>query len=523
MTAKPRQFLDWARSANGIEFFAFVAWGIFAWKFTTVFNTFEQMYLLARSHDSWMLDEAFMLMFCLSFAFMVGVVRRSNLLRSEIERRQVAEQQADALARHDVLTGLPNRRVLTDELGKMIARGQREVRPFAVLLIDLDRFKPINDIHGHAAGDATLCEIADRLKSMMRKGEMAARLGGDEFVLLMEAGSEQAMRAANRILTRLREPITIDRLKVSVDCTIGIAMFPGDGRDPDELLHAADLAMYRAKKEERGTFRFFEASMDTDLRARAAMEAELRRAIPAGEIKPHYQPVFALENRSLLGFEVLARWHHPDRGLLPPSVFITVAEDTGLIAELSYEILRQACLDAKAWPSHLMLAVNISPLQLRDRSLAPRILAILHETGFPPQRLEIEITENALVADLDLARATLSALQNLGISVALDDFGTGYSSLYHLRELRFDKIKIDRSFVQTMSYNEESAKIVDAIVGLGKSMGLLTTAEGVETPEHMQKLNQLGCEYAQGFHLGKPMPNALALDLIHAERQSSAA
>jgi diguanylate cyclase (GGDEF)-like protein len=438
------------------------------------------LYQLSRANQAWMLDRIFMLMFCLSFAFAVGVVRRSVQLSREVESRNIAEQEARTLARHDALTGLPNRRVLIEDIEQAIARYERNGGSCAVLLIDLDRFKPVNDLHGHAAGDITLCEVSERLKRLTRKGERVARLGGDEFVMVLDAGTEHALRVAKRILTGLSQPIPIDGIEVAVGCTIGVAIYPGDGRDPEELLRAADLAMYRAKREERGTCRFFEQSMDSELRARAALEGEIRRAIPQGQIKPHYQPVISLENGGLLGFEVLARWYHPMRGVLAPSEFIAAAEDAGLIGELCYGLLRQACLDARDWPRNLVLAVNVSPFQLRDPLMPQKILDILQDTGFPPQRLEVEITENALAGDLELARSILTTLQSQGISVALDDFGTGYSSLYQLRELRFNKIKIDRSFVQTMSDDKESAKIVNAVVGLGKSLGLLTTAEGRE-------------------------------------------
>jgi EAL domain-containing protein (putative c-di-GMP-specific phosphodiesterase class I) len=257
--------------------------------------------------------------------------------------------------------------------------------------------------------------------------------------------------------------------------------------------------------------------MDVELRTRAALEADLRRAISSGEIRPHYQPFFDLANRRLLGFEVLARWEHPMKGLLLPDLFIPNAEDSGLIGDLTAALLREACRDARAWPHDVTLAVNISPSQLQDRWLPQRLLAIMTETGFPPGRLEVEITENALVNDMDIARGVLTALQNVGVKIALDDFGTGYSSLYHLRELKFDKIKIDRSFVLTMQENGESEKIVNAIVGLSRSLGLVTTAEGIETHASLDQLTELGCDFGQGYHFGAAMPSAEAARLVSGD------
>ena len=288
--------------------------------------------------------------------------------------------------------------------------------------------------------------------------------------------------------------------------------------------------MYQGKKDGRGTYRFFEDAMDEALKARAVLERELRAAIGSGEIEPFYQPVVSLPTRALTGFEVLARWRHPERGVLPPAAFIAVAEETGMIGDLSYNLLRQACLDAKGWPDHLQLAVNISPQQFQDRWLAERIVAILTETGFPPSRLEVEITETALVQDLDATRSTLTSLQNLGVRIALDDFGTGYSSLYHLRELRFDKLKIDRSYVNSITMSEERAQLVDAIIKLGASLGLVTTAEGIETDTSVDWLESQGCDFGQGYLFGKPMSksdtdrlfDAGMLRLLLGERSSDA-
>jgi len=287
-----------------------------------------------------------------------------------------------------------------------------------------------------------------------------------------------------------------------------------DHADSDAVLHAADLAMYQGKKDGRGNYRFFRSAMDEELRARARTEAELRVAIETGAIEPFYQPVVSLPEKTIVGVEVLARWRHPVRGLIGPTEFIPVAEETGMIADLSYNLIRRACLDARAWPSDLILAVNIAPHQFQDAWLAQRILAILTETGFPPQRLEVEITESALIQDLEATRATLLSLRQLGVRIALDDFGTGYSSLYHLRELKFDKLKIDRSYVDAITMSDERAKLVDAIIKLGTSLGLTTTAEGIETDVSLDWLSDQGCHFGQGYLFGRAMPKAEMDDIL---------
>jgi predicted signal transduction protein with EAL and GGDEF domain len=297
---------------------------------------------------------------------------------------------------------------------------------------------------------------------------------------------------------------------------VGIALLPGDGSTPESLLRCADIAMYQGKRQGRSTYRFFEQEMDDEIRDRASLEASLLSAITKGEIRPHYQPLVSMPENSVHGFEVLARWYHPVRGMLPPDVFIPIAEETGLIAELSYMLLRQACIDARSWPASLTLAINISQQQLKDPLLAERLLAIAASTNFDPKRLEVEVTESALMGDIDAARATLQALQSAGVSVALDDFGTGYSSLGHLRDITFDRIKIDRSFVQSLGQSEESGKIVDAVLALGRSLGVRTTAEGIENLTNSQWLADKGCTDGQGFLFGRPMPAAAVTSHLEA-------
>jgi predicted signal transduction protein with EAL and GGDEF domain len=336
---------------------------------------------------------------------------------------------------------------------------------------------------------------------------MAARLGGDEFVALVpyHDDREALTKLIKQIMAAVRRPVPWNHGHVDVDATIGVAFATPADKDPDALLHAADVAMYHGKRAGRGTFRFFHAEMDVALKARARMETDLRAAITRGEIKPFYQPIVTLPAQDLVGFEVLARWDSPEHGPVPPDVFIPMAEETGMIGNLSSGILRQACADARSWPPHLQMAVNISAEQLRDARLPATVLGILSESGFAPGRLEVEITESALISDVAAARTALESLQNFGVRVALDDFGAGCSSLQHLRDLRFNKIKIDRSYITNLEQGSERAKLVDAIIQIGGSLSLQTTAEGIEDDANLDWLSGQGCDFGQGYLFGRPM------------------
>jgi diguanylate cyclase (GGDEF)-like protein len=392
-----------------------------------------------------------------------GFRANSQMLEQAHEETRIAREQTQRLARHDALTGLPNRRVLSAELLSVINHAKNDPATYIVLIVDLDRFKPVNDLQGYPVGDIVLCEVARRLRQTVRREDIVARLGGDEFAIIARSDqpvySEGAMLLATRVLGAIRVPIIVGEGRVEVDASIGIAYYPADGLDPESLLHAADIAMYRAKRDGRGTFRFFAPSMVEELRAQAALEEELKTAIATGAITPNYQPLVDLRDRNVYGFEILSRWNHPERGVIPPDVFIPLAEQLGLIPALTSSVLRQACRDSADWGENIHLALNISPMQLKDSLLPTKLLTILKEEGFSASRLEVEMTETALVSDIKTAKSILAAFQSLGIKIALDDFGTGYSSLYHLREFKFDKVKIDRSFVQSMEHNSESEKI----------------------------------------------------------------
>ncbi|GJE76404.1 putative bifunctional diguanylate cyclase/phosphodiesterase [Methylorubrum suomiense] len=460
--------------------------------------------------DRFIIDYGLGNLFKLGFFMGLGAVAanafKSIRLRKAMRERDAAETLAAETARHDPLTGLANRRLFVERLNERRATGAGE--RLTVLVIDLDRFKPVNELYGYEAGNEILCTVGERLVRTLPGNAAVARLDSDEFAALVEsrAGSDNPAKLAQAVIEALSLPVWWRGHEIRIGASVGVAAAGPSAGNADTVIQAADLAMGQAKRDGRGTYRVFENAMDEALKARARLEVDLRVAIATGQIEPFYQPVVQLPSQTVTGFEVLARWHHPELGLLMPTTFIPVAEEIGLIGELSYLILRQACVDARAWPSHLQIAVNIAPQQFQDPDLTQRILAILTETGFPAHRLEVEITETAIVQDLAATRATLSALQALGVRVALDDFGTGYSSLYHLRELRFDKLKIDRSYVNSIAEGDERAKLVDAIIKLGSSLGLVTTAEGIETETSVIWLASQGCDYGQGYLFGKPMP-----------------
>lgn len=447
------------------------------------------------------------------------LVTANETLSAEICEREAAEARAQSLARHDPLTGLANRRHFLEELDRRLGLVVDEVNAFALLFVDLDRFKPINDVHGHAIGDQLLQVIATRLSGCIRDDSFAARLGGDEFAVLLEdpGGREGVAAAARRVLHELSAPILVNGLKLTVGASIGIAMCPADGRVAADLLQRGDAAMLRAK-EDRGAYKFFDSTIDEQLKSKAALETELRAAIPAGDIVPYFQPVVRLDTGELSGFEVLARWPHRERGMISPVQFIPVAEEAGLVDAMFWALLAKACCKALDMPGDFTLAVNISPSQIRDQWFPEKVLRTLRETSFPPQRLEIEVTESAMIGDIQRAKTSLMSLKNQGVKVALDDFGTGYSSLFLLRALPIDKLKIDRSFVSTLTADRENATIVRALVGLGIALGLQVTAEGVEDGATADALRAMGCEFAQGYLYGP----AVALPAYINEENSRA-
>ncbi|MBE7219622.1 MAG: EAL domain-containing protein, partial [Caulobacteraceae bacterium] len=423
--------------------------------------------------------------------------------------------------RRDALTGLANRRLFSARLEAALKTAEGGLAT-AVMLIDLDRFKPVNDLHGHAMGDLVLCEVAARLRGVTGIGTLAARLGGDEFAIILPpapdrlAALDQAIAHAARIVERLGAPMAVGGAEVVVGASVGIAMIEAAGGTAAEILRQADLAMYRAKGDGRGTFRFFENSMDVELRIRAELEADLRAALEAGAIEPFYQPMIDLASGQVTGFEALARWRRDRHGFVPPDTFIPLLDQIGALTRMTEALLNRALADAGGWDPALTLAVNVSPRQLQDLAFPAIVAKALLAAGFPPHRLEIEVTETALMEDIGTARTTLEALRTLGVRVVLDDFGTGYSSLSHLRAAKFDKIKIDRSFIGGLSHDSDSAAIVDAVLGLAKSLGMAVVAEGIETEEAAVLLTARGCAFGQGYLFSPAVPASEAMALIAA-------
>ena len=420
-----------------------------------------------------------------------------------------AQAQIEHMARHDALTDLPNRRLFHEQLEQALRRLARNNERLTILCIDLDNFKDVNDCLGHPLGDDLLKEVAHRLSKCVRKSDLVARLGGDEFAILREGGSAQ-LAEASALATRLVEvvdaPYEIDGQHVVIGASVGISIAPGDGSEPDQLLKSADLALYRAKAEGKGRYRFFEPEMDARAQARRRLLLDLRVALLRDEFEVYYQPIYDLhEPGRIVCCEALLRWHHPVNGLTQPAEFIPLAEETGLIVPIGDLVLRKACAEAATWSQDVGVAVNLSPAQLRNRNLASSVLAALSTSGLAANRLEPEITEAVLLQDTEETLATLRKVHEFGVRISMDDFGTGYSSLSYLRSFPFDKIKIDQSFVRDLSSRPDSIAIVRAILSLGKSLGVETTGEGVETSEQLALLSSEGCTQAQGFFFSEPL------------------
>ncbi len=441
-----------------------------------------------------------------------GVFRGYRGVGSDITAARRSDERIAYLARHDSLTELPNRVQFQDVLAEACA----EPGCFALLCLDLDGFKTVNDTLGHGMGDALLIAVAGRLRTCLRDGDVVARLGGDEFAVLQFASDAgQAAALAQRLITRIGEPFQLGGFPTSIGLSVGIAMASGTERDPELLLKGADLALYHSKAEGRGTWHFFEAGMALRAQLRLAVQVELRHAITHDELSLDFQPIIDLASGQVIAAEALVRWQHPERGRIPPGDFIPVAEETGLIVELGAWVMRRACREAMNWAGTPRVAINLSPLQFRDPGLLALIDAALSESGLPPERLELEITESVFLDTVDATLACLQALRARGVHIALDDFGTGYSSLSYLRSFPFDKVKIDQSFIRDLSVNADAIAIVQAIVGMASSLGMRTTAEGVETQSQAELLLRTGCSQVQGFLFGRPCsPNAIATVMV---------
>jgi diguanylate cyclase (GGDEF)-like protein len=430
-------------------------------------------------------------------------------VHQDITAQKRVEAELAHMARYDALTGLANRALFLEKVNEALLRLSRHDEPFSVLMLDLDRFKAVNDSLGHAIGDSLLKAVGERLRRLVRDLDVVARLGGDEFAIIQIADSNQLDQVtvlANRVLSALTEPYDIDGRKIVVGTSIGISMAPKHADDADALVRHADLALYKAKSEGRNRFRFFETAMEADARDRRELEEDMRRALLRNEFELHYQTVIDVGRRECCGAEALVRWRHPERGLLFPDKFIALAEESGLIMPLGGWILRRACRDAAKWPSNLKVAVNLSAVQIKQSNLIEVLKSALKDSGLDPNRLELEITETVLVEKSEENLAVLHEIKNLGVSIILDDFGIGYSSMRYLQMFPFDKIKIDKSFIQSMTTHSGSAAIVCAITGLGRGLDIETTAEGVETAEQLAFLRTAGCQLAQGYLFSRPVP-----------------
>jgi diguanylate cyclase (GGDEF)-like protein len=507
-----------------IEALALAAIGLIVWLIAIRYEAFESLVEYVESHEALEVDEIVTALVVMGLFGLIYSLSRLGELHREIRKRTAAERDVKWIAGHDSLTRLPNRAGLNARLETLVGAPRRGSR-IAYYSIDLDGFKRVNDLLGHQSGDEVLIAVADRLQAIFDP-EDVFRLGGDEFVVIEKVKdvAEAAAKAQRAITTLCRSYQLSGGMTAELGASLGLALDPDHVDRPKQGLLAADAAMYEAKRRGKGMVVVFEEAMKAVLEQRAALELSLRDALKRCVIAPHYQPLIDLKTGALRGFEALARWTDGEGRQVPPIEFIGLAEETGLIVELSDQLLRRACRDAAKWPPHLRLAFNLSPAQFSDKLLGLRILRILAEEGLPPNRLEIEVTETAIVKDMEAAEAVLADLSAAGIHVALDDFGTGYSSLSQLSRFKFDKIKIDRSFVASFEGDERQQKIVRAMLGLGQGLGIATTAEGIESESQVRGLQALGCDFGQGYLFGKAMPpEEVATFILHAAGERSVA
>ncbi|PZQ22517.1 MAG: GGDEF-domain containing protein [Sphingopyxis macrogoltabida] len=465
-------------------------------------------------------DKVLTVALVLNIALILFGWRRYEDLNREIRERTDAEKRARYLADTDPLTGFLNRRALMTAGQQMIAVATAEGRHVALFLLDLDHFKTVNDIHGHAAGDRVLQVAAERISNVLPPSATKARLGGDEFVAMLPfdpAGRGDIDALAAELVAALEDSVAHGLQQIRIGASLGIALADDASMTMDTMVRQADIAMYHCKDEGRNRHIWFETGMEMAVQVRNQIETGIREGMPRGEFLPYFEPQVDIASGRLVGFEMLMRWNSPENGIIPPERFIPIAEESGLIGELSLHVIREAMDVAKTWDPSVMLAVNISPHQLKDPWFSQKLMKLLVETGFPPSQLEVEITETSLFENLPLVRSIVTSLKNQGVSLSLDDFGTGYSSLSHLRALPFDRIKIDRSFVAAMRGSPDAHAIVIAIIRLGESLSMPITAEGVEDEASAIELTRLGCTKAQGWYYGRAASAADTL-LLLAER-----
>ncbi|MBV1703931.1 MAG: bifunctional diguanylate cyclase/phosphodiesterase [Hyphomicrobiales bacterium] len=448
--------------------------------------------------------------------FMIAILQSRALRKDVVDRLEVSRR----LAANDALSGLPNRATFARLADEAFARAEDAGLSCALLFLDLDRFKDVNDSHGHETGDKLILGVAERIKRILAPEDSLSRLGGDEFAILRSGvrGREEARNFAKRLVSLFDDPIDAGGVSLRAAASVGVAVSGVDAQGPRELMRLADVALYRAKSEGRNRYRMFDRSMNEELALRKIVEDDLRDAIARDELTLAYQPIVKLDGKRIVGVEALLRWNHPEKGVIPPSSFIPIAEERGLIVPLGAWVLRRALRDASRWPG-VNVAVNVSPVQFRQRGFTEMVAGALAEAGYPPHELELEITEGVVVADADQAEDAMTELRTLGVRFALDDFGTGYSSLIYLRRFPFDKIKIDRSFLESMEVSGEGAILVQSMVHLGRELGLVVTAEGVENADQVRLLQAINCDELQGFHFSRPV-RAEEIDALLAAEES---
>ena len=508
--------LSFLRTKAGGQAILIAFLGLIAWVIGVRAEAFEKVYAFVLKYDAYQLDDILLALVVVGLMSLVYSALRVWDLRQEIALRSAAQESAAWTKTHDSLTSLLNRLSFDERMASSSVDGSAS--QLVVFSIDLDGFKEINDFNGHHTGDEVLKAAAGHLTRIFSH-DSVFRIGGDEFIALTTGTSDRdALAIGNEIMTALIKPVTVGNTKVEVTASIGYAFYPEDGASLGEVVRCSNIAMYTAKSDRDQKVRKFDSVMSDHLRERGEMERALKEAVHSDAITPYFQPIIDLKTGQINGFEALARWERVPGSFIPPVVFIELAEQTGLIPELSERLLRRACLAALNWPTGAILSFNISPTQLHDELLGLRILQIITESGLPPWRLEIEITESALIRDMASAEKILDDLHSASIRVALDDFGTGYSSLGQLSKFSFDKIKIDRSFVSDPGDSQKKEKIMRAIVGLGKGLDILTTAEGIETYEQLKDLTEMGCDLGQGYLFGKAMKAEDALRLFDLQR-----
>lgn len=476
--------------------------GIAALSLFIKIELYEFLHEFQALNEQWEADELFMALLVLGWCGFAFGGRRVVELKREIRSRKQAERVAHQLASHDSLTALPNRRGL--EL-RFAAGPRRLDEPFFVALFDIDGFKAVNDVHGHAIGDQLLQTIAQRIGIALPEDDFACRLGGDEFALVLRSTKTPlaAQQLIDQLAALISQPVVFDSVRLVINATYGVAQFPHDGHELSDLMRRADLALYQGKHNGKNVIRFFDSTTDHHLEEQSRAAQLVREALDNGYLSTVYQPIVSLADQQIMGFEALARLHHPVHGEVSPMRFIAAAEQSGLIRELTSTLLASACVDALAWPDTVHLAFNLSAMDLQDPRLPERIDEILQRVGFPPRRLELEVTETAIVKDIPLAKKHFERLRALGIRIAIDDFGTGYSSLAQISRFTFDKLKIDREFINAMCVNEKDGKIVRSIIHLSQGLAMPAIAEGIETLDQLQWLSRAGCHYGQGFYFSR--------------------